>query len=80
LIFVVIMRRVPEVLARGISVDVPGEVNDTVYEPRGVTVVIAPWNFPLAILGGMECGGFGDGQFGCYEAGRTGADYCMGAF
>src|SRR5262249_55230349 len=23
------------------------------YEPRGVAVVIAPWNFPLAILTGM---------------------------
>ena len=33
--------------------DVPGEENETVYEPRGVAVVIAPWNFPLAILCGM---------------------------
>jgi RHH-type proline utilization regulon transcriptional repressor/proline dehydrogenase/delta 1-pyrroline-5-carboxylate dehydrogenase len=33
--------------------DVPGEENQTFYEPRGVTVVIAPWNFPLAILCGM---------------------------
>ena len=31
----------------------PGEANQYVYEPRGVTVVIAPWNFPLAIIGGM---------------------------
>jgi RHH-type proline utilization regulon transcriptional repressor/proline dehydrogenase/delta 1-pyrroline-5-carboxylate dehydrogenase len=31
----------------------PGEANEYVYEPRGVTVVIAPWNFPLAIIGGM---------------------------
>jgi RHH-type proline utilization regulon transcriptional repressor/proline dehydrogenase/delta 1-pyrroline-5-carboxylate dehydrogenase len=23
------------------------------YEPRGVAVVIAPWNFPVAILTGM---------------------------
>ncbi|MEI6714019.1 MAG: proline dehydrogenase family protein [Verrucomicrobiota bacterium] len=42
-----------EVLSRGVAVDKPGEVNDTFYEARGVTVVIAPWNFPLAILGGM---------------------------
>jgi RHH-type proline utilization regulon transcriptional repressor/proline dehydrogenase/delta 1-pyrroline-5-carboxylate dehydrogenase len=34
-------------------VDVPGEENEYFYEPRGVTVVIAPWNFPLAILCGM---------------------------
>ena len=34
-------------------VDVPGEENVTTYSPRGVAVVIAPWNFPLAILCGM---------------------------
>ncbi|MBN9518471.1 aldehyde dehydrogenase family protein, partial [bacterium] len=33
--------------------DVAGEDNVTFYEPRGVAVVIAPWNFPLAILTGM---------------------------
>jgi RHH-type proline utilization regulon transcriptional repressor/proline dehydrogenase/delta 1-pyrroline-5-carboxylate dehydrogenase len=33
--------------------DVPGEINEYFYEPRGVAVVIAPWNFPLAILCGM---------------------------
>jgi len=33
--------------------DVPGEENVYFYEPRGLTVVIAPWNFPLAILCGM---------------------------
>ena len=32
---------------------VPGEDNSYFYEPRGVAVVIAPWNFPLAILTGM---------------------------
>lgn len=31
----------------------PGELNDIGYEPVGPTAVIAPWNFPLAILGGM---------------------------
>jgi hypothetical protein len=34
-------------------VDVPGEENATTNLPRGVAVVIAPWNFPLAILCGM---------------------------
>ncbi len=33
--------------------DVPGESNEYFYEPRGVVAVIAPWNFPLAILCGM---------------------------
>ena len=32
---------------------VPGELNQRFYRPRGVTAVIAPWNFPLAIPTGM---------------------------
>ena len=32
---------------------IPGESNVYFYEPRGIAVVIAPWNFPLAILTGM---------------------------
>ncbi|MEM9703831.1 MAG: aldehyde dehydrogenase family protein, partial [Planctomycetota bacterium] len=40
-------------LAAGRVVDVPGEHNTLTYRPRGVAVVIAPWNFPLAILTGM---------------------------
>lgn len=31
-----------------------GESNDYFYEPRGVALVIAPWNFPLAISTGMS--------------------------
>ena len=31
----------------------PGELNQRLYSPRGVTAVIAPWNFPLAIPTGM---------------------------
>jgi RHH-type proline utilization regulon transcriptional repressor/proline dehydrogenase/delta 1-pyrroline-5-carboxylate dehydrogenase len=31
----------------------PGEENCFTYMPRGVAAVIAPWNFPLAILTGM---------------------------
>ncbi|HEX3872069.1 MAG TPA: proline dehydrogenase family protein, partial [Pirellulales bacterium] len=38
---------------QGEGVDVPGEENRFLYLPRGVTAVIAPWNFPLAILTGM---------------------------
>ncbi|MHC4675393.1 MAG: L-glutamate gamma-semialdehyde dehydrogenase, partial [Planctomycetota bacterium] len=33
--------------------DFPGETNAYVYQPRGVAAIIAPWNFPLAILTGM---------------------------
>jgi len=32
---------------------VAGETSHLLYEPRGVAVVIAPWNFPLAISTGM---------------------------
>ena len=31
----------------------PGELNQRLYSPRGLTAVIAPWNFPLAIPCGM---------------------------
>jgi RHH-type proline utilization regulon transcriptional repressor/proline dehydrogenase/delta 1-pyrroline-5-carboxylate dehydrogenase len=40
-------------LAEPRHMDVPGEENVYFYDPRGITVVIAPWNFPLAILCGM---------------------------
>jgi len=32
---------------------IPGEASHYTYQPRGVVAVIAPWNFPLAILTGM---------------------------
>ena len=35
------------------NVLVSGEENTYYFKPRGVAVVIAPWNFPLAILTGM---------------------------
>ena len=41
-------------LAKGrLTQDVPGEVSIESYVPRGVAAIIAPWNFPLAILCGM---------------------------
>ena len=36
------------------GVDIAGEENRFLYLPRGVAAVIAPWNFPLAILTGMS--------------------------
>jgi RHH-type transcriptional regulator, proline utilization regulon repressor / proline dehydrogenase / delta 1-pyrroline-5-carboxylate dehydrogenase len=33
--------------------NVPGEANKYFYQPRGVGLVVAPWNFPLAISVGM---------------------------
>ena len=42
--------------------DVAGEDNFTFYEPRGVAVTIAPWNFPLAILTGMTAAAVATGN------------------
>jgi len=42
--------------------DVPGEENRFVYMPRGVAAVIAPWNFPLAILCGMTTAALATGN------------------
>lgn len=33
--------------------NLPGEWNEYLYDSRGPAVIIAPWNFPLAILCGM---------------------------
>ena len=44
------------------GVDVPGEENRFEYLPRGVTAVIAPWNFPLAILTGMTTAALATGN------------------
>ncbi|MGC4045915.1 MAG: proline dehydrogenase family protein [Armatimonas sp.] len=33
--------------------NIPGEWNEYFYDARGPAVIIAPWNFPLAILVGM---------------------------
>ncbi|MEX0978422.1 MAG: bifunctional proline dehydrogenase/L-glutamate gamma-semialdehyde dehydrogenase, partial [Pirellulales bacterium] len=44
------------------GVDLPGEENRFEYAPRGVTAVIAPWNFPLAILTGMTTAALATGN------------------
>lgn len=44
------------------GVDVPGEENRFVYQSRGVAAVIAPWNFPLAILTGMTVAALATGN------------------
>lgn len=42
-----------ERLDQGVNYDVAGETNRYIYQPRGIAVVISPWNFPLAIACGM---------------------------
>ena len=44
------------------GVDAPGEENRFEYLPRGVVGVIAPWNFPLAILTGMSVAAMATGN------------------
>jgi RHH-type proline utilization regulon transcriptional repressor/proline dehydrogenase/delta 1-pyrroline-5-carboxylate dehydrogenase len=51
-----------EALARPHGVDVPGEENRFEFLARGVTAVIAPWNFPLAILTGMTTAALATGN------------------
>jgi RHH-type proline utilization regulon transcriptional repressor/proline dehydrogenase/delta 1-pyrroline-5-carboxylate dehydrogenase len=43
-------------------VQVPGERNTMRYAPRGVAVVISPWNFPLAIPCGMTAAALAAGN------------------
>ncbi|MDQ6960613.1 MAG: aldehyde dehydrogenase family protein, partial [Mariprofundaceae bacterium] len=42
-----------EAMEQGRHFNVAGETNAYTYQPRGIAVVIPPWNFPLAILTGM---------------------------
>lgn len=49
-------------LERPHGMDRPGEENEFLYLPRGVTAVIAPWNFPLAILTGMTAAALATGN------------------
>ncbi|MBM9499176.1 aldehyde dehydrogenase family protein [Leptospira sp. 201903071] len=45
-----------ERIFQGQRVDLPGEENLYSYKPKGIIGVIAPWNFPAAILTGMCAG------------------------
>jgi RHH-type proline utilization regulon transcriptional repressor/proline dehydrogenase/delta 1-pyrroline-5-carboxylate dehydrogenase len=40
----------------------PGEYNEYRYEPKGIGVVISPWNFPIAIPTGMIAAGIVTGN------------------
>jgi RHH-type proline utilization regulon transcriptional repressor/proline dehydrogenase/delta 1-pyrroline-5-carboxylate dehydrogenase len=51
-----------ERLNEGYNYDIPGETNRYLYQPRGIVVVISPWNFPLAIAVGMTVAGLVTGN------------------
>lgn len=42
-----------ERLEQGYNYDLAGETNRYFYQPRGIAIVISPWNFPIAIATGM---------------------------
>ena len=42
-----------EKLDSGVNYDIAGENNRYFYQPKGIAVVISPWNFPFAIATGM---------------------------
>ena len=42
-----------ERLDSGVNYDIAGENNRYFYQPKGIAVVISPWNFPFAIATGM---------------------------
>ncbi|MGC9194614.1 MAG: proline dehydrogenase family protein [Syntrophobacteraceae bacterium] len=46
---------------------IAGETSRLKYEPRGVAVVIAPWNFPLAISTGMSSAAIAAGNTVVYK-------------
>ncbi|MEC8066335.1 MAG: proline dehydrogenase family protein [Pseudomonadota bacterium] len=48
-------------------ISVWGEANNTIYEPKGVVSVIAPWNFPFAISVGMTAAALVCGNTVCYK-------------
>ena len=49
-------------LHKTLEMHYPGEENSYFYKPRGVAAVIAPWNFPLAILTGMSVAALATGN------------------
>ena len=51
-----------EIMATPKIIQLAGETNQTFYQPRGVAVVISPWNFPLAILAGMSAAALATGN------------------
>ena len=51
--------------------DIGGETNHYAYRPKGVAVVIAPWNFPLAISTGMTAAALVAGNPVVYKPAET---------
>lgn len=50
-----------------VLINVPGERNSMHYRPRGLVAVIAPWNFPFAIVTGMTAAALVTGNAVCLK-------------
>ena len=51
-----------ERLDQGYIYDISGETDRYIYQPRGIAVVISPWNFPLGIAAGMTVAALASGN------------------
>jgi len=60
-------REARRVDAGGFVQSPPGERNSLRYQARGIGVVIAPWNFPLAIPTGMVTAALAAGNTVCFK-------------
>jgi RHH-type proline utilization regulon transcriptional repressor/proline dehydrogenase/delta 1-pyrroline-5-carboxylate dehydrogenase len=60
-------REMLRVAKGGVVQSPPGEANSLLYRARGVGVVIAPWNFPLAIPTGMVAAALVTGNTVCFK-------------
>jgi RHH-type proline utilization regulon transcriptional repressor/proline dehydrogenase/delta 1-pyrroline-5-carboxylate dehydrogenase len=60
-----------ERLDQGVTYDIAGETNRYIYQPRGVALVISPWNFPLAIACGMTVAALAAGNCALLKPAET---------
>ncbi|MDJ0688221.1 MAG: L-glutamate gamma-semialdehyde dehydrogenase [Xenococcaceae cyanobacterium MO_188.B32] len=60
-----------ERLDAGYNYDVAGEINRYFYQPKGIVVVISPWNFPLAIATGMTAAALVTGNCTLFKPAET---------
>ena len=60
-----------ERLDAGYNYDVAGEINRYFYQPKGIVVVISPWNFPMAIATGMTAAALVTGNCTLFKPAET---------
>ena len=60
-----------ERLNAGYNYDVAGENNRYFYQPKGIVVVISPWNFPFAIATGMTAAALVTGNCTLFKPAET---------